>query len=115
MSLINQLHATTEYFWLQTEPVDILNKASALVWRLMGNAITQDNWEVQPHEMVDGGKMVKVPLEYANSHRGGYGAATVIEAMGAGKTSAEAIDRYLQNSSKPSEEISHMNKERQSR
>ena len=79
MSLINQLNATTEYFWLQTEPVDILNKASALVWRLMGNAITQDNWEVQPHEMVDGGKMVKVPLEYANSHRGGYGAATVID------------------------------------
>jgi len=79
MSLINQLNATTEYFWLQTEPVDILNKASALVWRLMGNAITQDNWEVQPHEMVEGGKMVKVPLLYANSHRGGYGAATVIE------------------------------------
>ncbi|MBE9570752.1 MAG: phage major capsid protein [Proteobacteria bacterium] len=78
MSLINQLNATTEYFWLQTEPVDILNKASALVWRLMGNAITQDNWEVQPHEIVDGGKMVKVPLEYANSHRGGYGATTVI-------------------------------------
>jgi len=78
MSLINQLNATTEYFWLQTEPVDILNKASALVWRLMGNAITQDNWEVQPHEMVDGGKMVKVPLEYANSHRGSYGASTVI-------------------------------------
>jgi hypothetical protein len=78
MSLINQLNATTEYFWLQTEPVDILNKASALVWRLMGNAITQDNWEVQPHEMVDGGKMVKVSLEYANSNRGGYGATTTI-------------------------------------
>jgi len=79
MSLINQLNATTEYYWLQTEPVDILNKASALVWRLMGNAITRDNWEVQPHEMVDGGKMVKIPLEYANSHRGGYGATTVID------------------------------------
>jgi hypothetical protein len=79
MSLINQLNATTEYFWLQTDPVDILNKASALVWKLMGNAITQDNWEVQPHEIVDGGKMVKVPLEYANSHRGGYGATTTID------------------------------------
>jgi len=79
MSLINQLNATTEYFWMQTEPVDILNKASALVWRLMGNAITQNNWEVQPSETVDGGKMVKVPLEYANSNRGGYGATTVIE------------------------------------
>jgi hypothetical protein len=79
MSLINQLNATTEYFWLQTEPVDILNKASALVWKLMGNSVSQGNWEVQPHEVVDGGKMVKVPLEYANSHRGGYGAATVID------------------------------------
>ena len=79
MSLINQLNATTDYFWLQTEPVDILNKASALVWKLMGNAITRDNWEVQPHEVVDGGKMVKVPLEYANSHSGGYGANTVID------------------------------------
>ena len=45
----------------------------------MGNAITRDNWEVQPHEVVDGGKMVKVPLEYANSHSGGYGADTVID------------------------------------
>ena len=79
MSLINQLNATTDYYWLQTEPVDILNKASALVWKLMGNAITEGNWEVQPHEVVDGGKMVKVPLEYANSHRGGYGATTVID------------------------------------
>jgi len=78
MSLINQLNATTEYYWLQTDPVDILNKASALVWKLMGNAITKDNWVVQPHEVVDGGKMVKIPLEYANSHRGGYGATTVI-------------------------------------
>ncbi len=78
MSLINQLNATTEYYWLNTTPVDILNKASALVWKLMGNAIVKDNWEVQPHEIVDGGKMVKVPLEYANSHRGSYGATTVI-------------------------------------
>ena len=79
MSLINQLNATTEYYWLQTTPVDILNKASALVWKLMGNAITKDNWTVQPHEVVDGGKMVKVPLEYENSHRGSYGATTVID------------------------------------
>lgn len=80
MSLINQLNATTEYYWMQTEPVDILNKASALVWKLMGNAVAQDSWEVQPHEIVDGGKMIKVPLEYANSHRGSYGATTTIPA-----------------------------------
>lgn len=78
MSLINQLNATSEYFWLQVEPVDILNKASALLWKLMGLAIARDNWNVQPHEIVDGGKMVKVPLEYANSNSGSYGASTVI-------------------------------------
>jgi hypothetical protein len=78
MALIGQLNATTEYYWLNTEPADILNKASALLWKLMGNAITRDNWEVKPHEIVDGGLMVKVPLEYANSNSGGYGATTVI-------------------------------------
>lgn len=78
MSLINQLNATTEYYWLNTEPQDILNTASALLWKLMGNAIKKDNWEVKPHEIVDGGLMIKVPLEYANSNSGSYGATTVI-------------------------------------
>jgi len=79
MSLINQLNATTEYYWLQTEPEDIVNKASALLWKLMGNAVERNNWEVQAHEIVDGGLMVKVPLEYQASNSGGYGAATVID------------------------------------
>ncbi len=78
MSLINQLNATTEYYWLNTEPEDILNKASALLWKLMGNAVKVGNWEVQPHEIVDGGLMIKVPLEYQNSNSGSYGATTVI-------------------------------------
>ena len=78
MGLINQLNATTEYFWLNTEPIDILNKASALLWKLIGNAIVKDNWSVKPHEVVDGGLMVKIPLEYQNSNSGGYGAQTVI-------------------------------------
>jgi hypothetical protein len=78
MTLLNQLNATTEYYWLNTEPVDILNKASALLWKLMGNAVVKDNWQVKPHETVDGGLMVKVPLEYQNSNSGGYGATTVI-------------------------------------
>lgn len=78
MSLINQLNATTEVYWANTDPIDILNKASALVWKLMGNAVARDNWEVQPHETVDGGTMIKVPLEYAGSNRGNYGASTVI-------------------------------------
>jgi len=78
MSLINQLNATTEYFWYQTEPEDILNKASALLWKLMGKAIKIGNWEIQPSETVDGGLMVKVPLEYDISNHGAYGADTVI-------------------------------------
>lgn len=78
MSLINQLNATTEYYWLNTEPEDILNKASALLWKLMGNARVNDNWEIKPHEIVDGGLMVKIPLEYAASNSGAYGADTVI-------------------------------------
>jgi len=78
MGLINQLNATTEIYWLNTEPVDILNTASALLWKLMGLAVERDNWDVKPHELVDGGKMVQVPLKYANSNHGSYGATTVI-------------------------------------
>jgi len=78
MSLINQLNATTEYYWLQTEPEDILNKASALLWKLMGKALKMGNWEIQPSEVVDGGLMIKVPLEYNISNSGAYGKDTVI-------------------------------------
>ena len=79
MALINQLNAATDYHWYQTSPEDILNKASALVWKLMGNAIAKDNWAVKPSETVSGGLMVKVPLKYALSHHGAYGPDTVIE------------------------------------
>ena len=78
MGLLGQLNAATTYFWLNTEPADILNQASALLWRLMGNAQVNDNWTVKPHEIVDGGLMIKVMLEYANSNAGEYGANTVI-------------------------------------
>lgn len=78
MSLINQLNATTEMYWLQTEPEDILNKASALLWKLMQKALKVGNWEIQMSEIVDGGLMVKVPLKYNISNRGAYGADTVI-------------------------------------
>lgn len=84
MGLINQLNATTEYYWLNTEPTDIVNKASALLWKLTGNAIANETsgegptWEIKPHEIVDGGLMVKVPLLYNNSNSGGYGPNTVI-------------------------------------
>ena len=78
MALENQLNATTAVYWLSTKPEDILNTASALLWKLMGNARINDNWEVKPYETVDGGSMVKVPLKYANSNHGAYGADTVI-------------------------------------
>ena len=79
MGLLNQLNATTEYYWLSTKPEDIVNKASALLWKLMGNALARDNWSVKIHEIVDGGLMVKVPLEYQNSNNGSYGKNTIIK------------------------------------
>lgn len=78
MALENQLNATTEVYWASFKPEDIINKASALLWKLMGKARVDDNWEVQAHETVDGGSMIKVPLKYANSNHGAYGADTII-------------------------------------
>ena len=79
MGLINQLNATTEYYWLQVEPEDILNKASALLWKLMGNAIKMNNWEISMSETVDGGLMVKMLLQTDLSNHGSYGKDTVID------------------------------------
>lgn len=79
MSLINQLNASTTVNWLNGGTVvDILNTTSPLVWKLMGQAAAKANWLVQPHETVDGGNMVKVPFEHANSNYGDYGADTEI-------------------------------------
>lgn len=78
MATIGQLNATTEYFWLQTTPVDILSKQSALLWKLTNNAFTLDNWNIQPHETVDGGLAVRIPFKHQGSNRGGYGVNTVI-------------------------------------
>lgn len=78
MGLINQINAATQEHWLSVKPVDILNTASPLLWKLLGNAIAKNNWEVKAHETVDGGTMMKVPLKYQNSNYGGYGATTVI-------------------------------------
>lgn len=78
MSLINQINAATDVHWLAVKPTDILNTASAFLWKLLGNAIAKDNWEVKAHETVDGGTMMKIPLKYQNSNYGGYGATTVI-------------------------------------
>jgi hypothetical protein len=78
MALENQLNATTGVYWASFKPENIIDKASALLWKLLGNARVNDDWEVKAHETVDGGSMIKVPLKYANSNHGSYGADTVI-------------------------------------
>lgn len=78
MATIGQLNATTEYFWLRTDPVDILSKQSALLWKLTNNAWNEGNWEVKPHEEIDGGLAAKIPFQYQGSNRGGYGVNTII-------------------------------------
>jgi len=68
------------FFWYHGYPGRLfLNKASALLWALMQRAIKRGNWEVKPHETVDGGSMINVPLKYQLSHHGQYGKDTVIE------------------------------------
>jgi len=81
MALLDELNAVSTYYWMKTpmgDSVDIVSKASALLYKLMGNAIARNNWEVKNHETVDGGLMIKVPLEYASSNHGAYGPQTVI-------------------------------------
>lgn len=80
MATIGQLNATTEYFWLQTDPVDFVSKQSALLWKLIGNEMVRGNWEIQPHETetIDGGLMVRIPFKYQGSNSGGYGEGVVI-------------------------------------
>lgn len=78
MATIGQLNATTDYFWQTKTPVDILSKQSALLWKLTNTAWTEGNWSIQPHELVDGGLMIKVPFKFQGSNRGGYGVNTVI-------------------------------------
>lgn len=81
MALLDELNAVSTYYWMKTpmgDAVDIVSKASALLYKLMGNAIARNNWEVKNHETVDGGLMIKVPLEYASSNHGAYGPQTVI-------------------------------------
>jgi len=78
MSLENQLNATTAVYWNSVVPEDIFNTASALLWALCGKAGKEENLIVQPHETVDGGSLIKVPLKYVNSNHGTYGASTII-------------------------------------
>lgn len=78
MAEIGELNATTDVYWASIEPQDIVNKASALCWKLMGNAVENASWEVKPNEIVPGGTMIKVPLQYGTANSGDYGPTTVI-------------------------------------
>ena len=77
---LNQLQAATEDLWLNTDPVDIKFVDNPLLWMLLrASAQVQfDDYFVKASETVDGGKKIKVPLEYDESHSGSYGQTTVI-------------------------------------
>lgn len=81
---LTQLEAATNDLYLNTEPVDIKFIESVLGYYLVKNAIgnpemAYDEYFVKPSDTLDGGKTIKVPLEYDESHRGSYGENTVIE------------------------------------
>ena len=51
MSLINQLNATTEYFWLQTDPVDIL---LGVVYQMQNGVFVTAAWRSNLNFAVEG-------------------------------------------------------------
>ena len=80
---INQLEAATNDLYLNTEPVDIKFVENVLTYFLVKQAIGNpdmafDEYFVKPSETLDGGKMIKVPLEYDDSNRGSYGEDVII-------------------------------------
>jgi len=77
---LTQLQAATENLWLNTDPIDIKFTDNALLWMLMkqSKAVDFDDYFVKNNETVDGGKKIKVPLEYDESNSGSYGQTTVI-------------------------------------
>ncbi len=77
---LTQLQAATEDLWNNTDPVDIKFTDNALLWMLMKQsaAVQFDDYFVKASETVDGGKQIKVPLEYDEANSGSYGHNTVI-------------------------------------
>lgn len=77
---LTQLQAATEDLWNNTDPVDIKFTDKPLTWMLLKQSenVNFDDYFVKASETVDGGKMIKVPLEYDESNSGTYGKTVVI-------------------------------------
>lgn len=73
---LSELNAITLDFW-EKSATDIYFLDNVLLWKLLGNG-NLENELVKAHETVDGGMMIRVPLEYAESNSGSYGNVTRI-------------------------------------
>lgn len=77
MALEKQLEVITEDWIASNKPEDIVFQDNVLLYMLMSGKKFQDTM-VQPGELVDGGKKLKVFLEYDKAHVGTYGNTTKI-------------------------------------
>ncbi len=73
---LDELNAITLDRW-EKESTDIFFLDNVLLWKLLGNG-NLGNELVQASETVDGGMMIRVPLEYAEGNSGTYGNVTRI-------------------------------------
>jgi len=73
---LDELNAITLDRW-EKESTDIFFLDNVLLWKLLGNG-NLENELVQASETVDGGMMIRVPLEYAEANSGSYGNTTKI-------------------------------------
>ena len=66
--------------WNNTDPIDIKFTENVLLYMLLKKAqkADYDTYFVKASETVDGGKRIKVPLEYDEGNTGNYGQNTVI-------------------------------------
>jgi len=77
---LTQLNAATEDLWNNTDPIDIKFTDNVLLWMLLKQSSKEnfDDYFVKASETVDGGKKIRVPLEYDEANSGDYGQNTVI-------------------------------------
>lgn len=76
MALDAELNVITEDY-VEKRPVDVYFQDNILLYTLLGNGGLKTSI-VGPGDTADGGKKIKVILEYAMSHAGGYGSTTNI-------------------------------------
>ena len=73
---LTELQAITDD-WVAKQTVDIYAIDNVLLYLLMSGGKFQESL-VTAGELVDGGKMIRIPFEYDRSHKGAYGATTKI-------------------------------------